>query len=41
MKMHRYTLVRLVGPAVERMAYIGPSSGLPEGWSVHKRCAVI
>jgi hypothetical protein len=41
MTMHRYTLVRLQGSTVARLDYIGPPSGLPEGWAIHKRSAAL
>lgn len=41
MTMHRYTLVRLVGAAVETLDYLGTRKGLPAGWSIHKRSAAL
>jgi hypothetical protein len=40
MKIYRFRLVRLIGSAVERMAYIGPRKDVPAGWSVAVRRAV-
>ena len=34
---HHYSLVRLEGSTVAHLNYIGPPSGLPEGWAIHKR----
>jgi hypothetical protein len=34
MKIYRFRLVRVIGSAVERMAYIGTHKDVPAGWSV-------
>lgn len=34
MKRYRMRLVRLSGPLLERMEYIGTAAGIPAGWSV-------
>ncbi|WP_343818777.1 hypothetical protein [Dyella marensis] len=41
MSRFRYRLVRLMDATVESLEYIGPTSGLPAGWSIHKRSAAL
>lgn len=30
-------LVRLVGPALQFVTYLGPLASVPAGWTIHKR----
>jgi len=40
MKMYQFRLVRIIGNAVERMAFIGPCKRIPAGWSISMRRTV-
>ena len=39
MKVYRFRLVRTIGDAVERMAFVGPRERIPAGWSIAMRRA--